>query len=293
MTEGDELLGWLSYRKGGSRKDLPSSLLQQRQPTLVLWRLAVLAHIELQPLGRWAIVPPTLAGIGGEDGPTNSAILCGARTPHLIQKLRSVSQACGAYLEEVALDHEPSRITVSAKRTTDLEAFADAAGLAYQVDAAFALLAALPRIAEWPREPIPAVAGRVGKVTRFSSRSGLRWIDSSLGEATDSVRGLFHIRRDWDAVTVLKAGRDGHFAIETAAGRIAVVRGQKLARFDERAKTFELPTALTPPVFVARALSLSSGRMPTRNRSTGLTQFASVPTRTARLALALMELRLQ
>jgi hypothetical protein len=195
-------------------------------------------------------------------------------------------------MEELAVEYQPSRIRVIARRVADLESVADAAGVAYQPGAGFTLLAALPSIAEWPRERIPAVGGKVGKVTRFSRRH-LSWVESSLAEATESTRGLFHIRRDWNAVTVLKSGRDCHFAVDTAAGRLAVARGLKIAKFDEACQRFELPTALMPPTVIARALTLASGLMPTRDRSSGLWQFAGVPARTARLALELMELRLQ
>jgi hypothetical protein len=291
MTEGDQLLEWLSFRQSGTRKDLPQAQLSRRQPALVLWRLAVLAHVEIQSQGRWSIVPPTLAGLA-DGGHEYSAVLCGARTPGVIEKLRKAATARGARIDETALDHQPSRICVSALQVGEIERLADEADLAYQADAGFTLLAALPSIAQWPRESMPPVSGKAGKVKRFSRRQ-LSWVDSSLGEAGESPKGLFHIHRDWDAVTVLKSGRDGHFSIDTAAGRLAVARKLKAARFNVASGRFELPTALMPPMMMTRALALASGFMPGRDRSSGFSQFAGVPARSAWLALGLMELRLQ
>lgn len=291
MREDDDLLQWLSFRQSGSRKDLPEAQLARREPAIVLWRMAVLAHIEIQSQGRWSVVPPTLAGLGN-DGSVYSAILCGARTPGVVAKLRRACDALAASVEELALESQPSRIWVRAFRPGDLERIAEHANFAYQADAGFALLAALPAIADWPRECIPAVSGRAARVTRFSRRQ-LRWINSSLGEAAESAKGLFRIRRDWDSVTVLKRGAGCHCSIDTAAGRLAVARGLKTARFDAASGRFEIPTALTPPAMMARGLTLASGIMPVRDRASGLWRFAGVPQRTATLALGLMELRLQ
>lgn len=291
MKEDDDLLQWLSFRQSGSRKDLPEAQLAGRQPALVLWRMAVLAHIEIQPPGRWSVVPPTLAGLG-DDGHEYAAILCGARTRGVVAKLRRACDALAAGVDELEIDSQPSRIRVRAYRPGALERIADQADLAYQPDAGFALLAALPAIGNWPRERIPAIAGRAARVTRFS-RKQLRWIDASLDEAAISAKGLFHIRRDWDAVTVLKRGADCHCSIDTAAGRLAIARGLKLARFDAASGRFEIPAALTPPAIMARALTLASGIVPVRDRTSGLSRFADVPQRTAMLALGLMELRLQ
>lgn len=288
----DLLLTYMSFRAFGRRDDLPKHLLNGRHPSHVLWEFAVLGHLEITANAAWQIVPPTLAGLGDETGATGEAILCGARTPALREKLLTACRAMDTVLEETPSALRPARIILKTKDVYHLAAVASFAGLALQQDAGFTLLASLPRIREWPRERILPIAGRTRLVQRFS-RSGLCWRDTTLDHVTSASKGFFRVKRDYDTVTILKEGRDLQSAIETSAGRLSAARGSTRVRIDAAARTFSIPAALAPPIPIARALAINAGALPDFHRSTKEIVYAAVTARAARLTLEVLELKAQ
>jgi hypothetical protein len=286
----DLLLEWMSYRVSGRRDDLPHDLLDGDPPYRMLADFASLGHADLEPDGTWRIAPPVLAATG-EDPSGAHAVLCGARTPKVLERFRGSCSFAGARTIEAPQEKRPSILTVTASDQADLASIAAKTGLAFQRDAPFTLLACLPTIRNWPRKPCPMIAGRVASVKRFS-RSRLTWLPSSLEEAIKAYRGLFRVQRDWDWVNVLKQGADRQAQIETYAGRLAAAEGLKVAGWEPATSSVRFPMALCPPTLITRGLVLCSGRLPVGDRSSRTLVFQSVPLRTARLALALTGLRL-
>jgi hypothetical protein len=285
----DLLIEWMSYRRYGRKDDLPQELLAGEPPARTLADLATLAHTDVAADGTWRIAPPVLAA--GEDQNGIRAVLCGARTPKLLERVRTSCRSAGADLAETAQEGRPSVFTVSAADGAQLTSIAAMAGIECQRDAAFTLLACLPAIPEWPRTPCPMVVGRVASVTRFS-RSQRFWVPASLEQATQASRGFFRIRRDWDWVNLLKEGPDRQAQIDIYAGRLAAAQGAKAARWDPLSGSLHFPVALSPPTLIARGLALCTGRLPHRDRANRTLAFQEVPLRTARLAIALTGLRL-
>lgn len=286
----DLLLEWVSYRSSGRRDDLPEELLDGEQPIWVLADLAALGHIDLLFDGRWRTAPPVLAAISDDAGLGVSAILCGARTPQILKRLRD---ACGRAAGTIAVAVQPKRptaITVTTRSPADLAAIAAEAGFRFQRDAAFTVLACLPTIQNWPRSPCPMVVGRVQDVKRFS-RSQLTWVPSTLEAAAAARRGFFRIHRDWDWISLLKQGLGSQAEIESSAGRIAAAERAKVVSWNPTLRTLRLPFALYPPTLIARGLVLCSGVLPARDREHRTVVFGGVPARTARLTLALTRLR--
>ncbi|MDE5465954.1 hypothetical protein GWG67_35905 [Bradyrhizobium sp. CSS354] len=288
MTE--RLLEWLSYRGNGRPSDLPSELLSDGSAGHVLADLSILGHLEREE-DRWRIAPPVLAVLGDGSEEAAAAILCGARTRGLVARLKTACESRGADLKTIVQPGRPDCILVTAATTLDLCSIASDASLNWQRDAAFTLLASLPRISEWPREPIPMVAGRTQSVRRFS-RSRLRWIDTTLDEAQAAAQGLFEIKRDWDTVIVLKEGANSQSRIEKAAGRLIVAAKTKKLHIDLNSSSLFLPASLRPPTLVTRALVLCSGRLPEFVQNTRQIVFRGVAGRAARLAAAILGLRL-
>ena len=260
----DLLLEWMSYRVSGRRDDLPHDLLAGDPPFWMLADLAALGHVDLEADGTWRIAPPLLAATG-EDRSGARAVLCGARTPKVLERLRANCTSAGATAIEVLQEMRPSAFTVTASDQANLAAIAANTGLAFQRDAPFTLLACLPTIRNWPRTPCPMVAGRVAIVKRFS-RSRLTWLPSSLEEAIKAPRGLFRIRRDWDWVNLLKQGSARQAQIDIYAGRLAAADGAKVADWNPTSTQLRLPFSLSPPTLISRALVLCSGRLPVRDR---------------------------
>ncbi|MGT2502689.1 hypothetical protein ACVOMS_21335 [Bradyrhizobium guangxiense] len=287
MTEA--LLEWLSYRQSGRPSDIPSELLPGESAGVMLADLSILGHVEREE-DTWRIAPPVLASLGDGSEDAAAAILCGARTRGLFARLKTACESRGADLKSIVQPGRPDCILVTAATTFDLCSIASDASLNWQRDAAFTLLASLPRMSEWPRQPIPMVAGRTQGVRRFS-RSRLRWIESTLGEAQGAPRGLFEIKRDRDTVVVLKEGENSQSRIEKAAGRLIVAANAKKLHIDLKSRSLFLPASLRPPMLVTRALVLCSGQVPEFVQNTRQIVFRGVSGRAAHLAAAILGLR--
>jgi len=290
----DRLLEWMSYRQSGQRNDLPKDMLSSRNIFWLLEDLSLLAHVEIQQDGRWRVAPPAFAVIGDEADSGASAILCGARTQGVMDRLTRACEINDGVLRRILQTDRPQCIIVTAASVSVLSAIAESAGIYCQRDAAFTLLACLPRIRDWPRMPCPMVAGKVAEVKRFS-KAHLHWIPSTLEEARQAVRGLFRIKRDWDWITLIKNGRETQSQIGVYAGRLAAAAGAKKIRLDMSSRTLSIPLVLKPPIAVSRSLTLCSGILPKIDQANGNRQliFHDVPIRTVRLAVAITGLRVE
>jgi hypothetical protein len=284
------LLEWASYRGSGRLEDVPDDLLGGERAAWVMSDISALGHADRLADGRWRVAPPVLAGLPDDYGISPAAILCGARTPVILARLRDACSHAGATLSEVSQPGRPAALIVAARAASDLPGIAAEAHLIFQRDAAFTLLACLPTISSWPRSPCEMVIGRVQDVKRFSRRR-LSWVPSSLDDARGSARGFFRIHRERDWVNLLKSAADAQAEIDISAGRLAVAEGAKEFYWNPDSQDLRLPFALYPPALLVRGLVLCSGILPTRDRNARSISFRSVPPRVAQLARALTGLR--
>jgi hypothetical protein len=286
----DRLLEWISYRGSGRVNDLPTDLVPGRHPFRVMEDLAVLGHIELDEDNRWRVAPPVLAALGEESEKNATAVLCGARTRGLVDRLAKACADHGAEMQSIAQSERPHCMLVTAATSSHLCAIATAVALNWQRDAAFTLLASIPTIATWPRKPCEMVAGKVEEVRRFS-KSNLRWTESSLDEARNAVRGLFQIKRDWNSIVLMKDGRDAQSEIDLAAGRLAVAAGARKLQLDLKSRSLRIPAALRPPTLISRSLALCSGMLPEFSRDKRDLAFSGMTYRIAQLAMSITGLK--
>jgi hypothetical protein len=287
----DRLLEWISYRENGRTNDLPADLVAEGGPYRIIEDLAVLGHVELEADNRWRVAPPVLAALGEESEQSATAVLCGARTRGLVERLAKACADQGAEMQSITQSERPHCLLVTAATTSDLCAIATTAALNWQRDAAFTLLASLPTIATWPRTPCQMVAGKVEEVRRFS-KSNLRWTASSIEEARNAVRGLFHIKRDWNSIVLMKDGKDTQSEIDSAAGRLAVAAGARKLQLDLKSHSLRIPAALRPPTLISRSLALCSGVLPEFGREKRDLAFRGISQRIAHLAVSITGLKL-
>jgi hypothetical protein len=287
----DRLLEWISYRGNGRTNDLPEDLVAEGGPYRIITDLAVLGHVELEEDNRWRVAPPVLAALGEESEQSAAAVLCGARTRGLVDRLAKACADRGAKMQSNAQDQRPDCLLVTAATASDLCAIATAASLNWQRDAAFTLLASLPTISTWPRTPCQMVAGKVEEVRRFS-KSKLRWTASSIGEAQRAVRGLFLIKRDWNSIVLMKDGKDCQSEIDPAAGRLAAAAGARKLQLDLKSRSLRIPATLRPPTLISRSLALCSGMLPEFGRETRDLVFRGISNRVAHLAASITGLKL-
>lgn len=282
----DALLEWISFRQTGRLDDLP---VERRGITIS--NLSALGHIEIIGGSAWRVAPPTLASIPDESSAGFSAVLCGARTAGVVRKLHAACQNAGAAIQNIAQDDNPARILVTAPSTRDLTQIAAQAGILFQSNAGYTLLACLPSIGAWPRRPCEMPGGKVGTVKRFSG-SEARWLPSTLEKVQSSAKGFYRVQRDWDWVSVLKQGAGDCAYIDDRAGRLLTAAKRRHVSWTAETRKLSLPAPLFPPAYITRALVLCSGLLPDFDRGTGRISFSNVTPEMLRLALAITGLRL-
>lgn len=285
----DLALQWMSFRRQGKVADLGANLTGGIGGRRLVDDLVTLGHAERIGIDGWHIAPPALAGLPCAAGA--AAVLCGARTPRLLESLDGAAAASGAQMNSVQHTKTPATIILTAPSPDVLAQAAQMAGLPLQADAGLHVLACTPSIREWPRKPFPMVEGRVDFVRRFS-RSRLRWVDSTLVEATVSAKGFFRIKRDWDWVSLLKSKPAVASQIDDRAGRMAAAARCRAVSWSREGAVLTLPAQLYPPTLMARGLVLCSGQLPSFNRDTMQISFAGVQPQHLRLILTLTGLRM-
>lgn len=285
----DLLLEWMSFRNSGRVEDVPPDLAGSTRVQRIVDDLSMLSHLEATNATSWQIAPPVLAGVPHDSAKPTTAVLCGARTPGVLSRLSDACRDTGAEMMTIPVANRPTIVRLISASRHELTATATRAGLPFQSDAAFTLLACLPAISQWPRTSCAMVAGRVETVLSFS-RSKMAWVESSLSEATTSDTGLFRIKRDWDWVTILKASRTDCAQVEDRAGRFIVAARRRQARWKAETQTLSFPIQLYPPGIIARALTLCSGALPLYGDRR--VHFRGVTPAVLNLALAITGLRL-
>jgi hypothetical protein len=285
----DRALEWMSYRRSGKIGDLPGDLIAAASERRFVDDMVTLGHAEWTAPNAWRIAPPVLAGLR-RDGEF-AAVLCGARTPKLLDSLAAGCSAAGTHLSEEPHGDRPTTVMVVASSQGLLADAAVRARISLQEDVAFRILACTPSVRHWPRTPCPIVQGRVETVRRFS-RSRMHWVSSTLAEAAGASTGFFRVQRDWDWVSLIKSSAQDAALIDDRAGRMAVAAKCKVVRWTRDSGMLSLPAQIYPPGIIARALALCSGELPRFDRETRQIKFAGVRPEHLRLFLALTGLRL-
>lgn len=275
---GNELLLWLSARQEGSwpqfrgavetldladsagteMEDIPLPVHQR-----IRFNLERLCHVEFDAAGcedRWRVVPPVLAI--SDHGSKATAILCGARTPKLLDGLQQA--ASGLSLEQYPVPNCPDVVRIHASTVQDLIELAQRASLQYQIDAPTALLSQLPRIdslREWQRAQLPH-SGKDWEVKRFLlEKKTMKWRTITLSDANASTaQGLFCFTRFQSPQYFLREGPDT-IRVPGAIGKYRIVSRsrRRVLKYDQTTQQIRIPAILRPPLLTERALILCSG----------------------------------
>jgi hypothetical protein len=285
----DRALEWMSYRRSGKIEDLPRDLIAAASERRFVDDMVTLGHAEWTARNAWRIAPPALASLR-RDGEF-AAVLCGARTPKLLDSLAVACSAAGTHLRAEHHRDRPATVMVVASSQDLLANAAVRAGILLQEDAAFRILACTPSVRQWPRTPCPMVQGRVETVRRFSG-SRMRWVSSTLADAAGAGTGFFRVQRDWDWVSLIKNSVQDAALIDDRAGRMSAAAKCKVVRWTQDTGALSFPSQLYPPGIIARGLALCSGELPRFDRETRQIAFAGVRLQHLRLFLALTGLRL-
>lgn len=236
-------------------------------------RLSDLGYAEffIGPSGRWRVFKPLLATsphLG------RKAILCGARTPGLVQGIRAVASNHGCEVIELSVDGLFTSVHVMGA-VSDLAA---AVGVDYEEDIALRLSGELVPLAELVKAAQPRAAPRNWVTKSFDLRA-LRWVDgvkpNTVVEHTSPYQERLYLlsRRD---ETIELPKREALYAAATA-------RNVALARYEPTTRELSTPVFAPLPEAFARAACVSANR-PSVMRD-GLIIYDDVPVRLATVLL--------
>ncbi len=291
----EELLFWLSARQAGSWSQFRPAVQTfisdegsaegsaELLPVYLRVRLNLeqLGHVEFDTPGcegGWRVAPPVLA-LSERKGKT-IGIVCGARLPVLGRDLERG-------IPEIRVErHEgpeyPAVIRLIADDVRQLELVAERAGVALQRHAALSLLSCLPSItglSAWRSRCADLPFGKNTTVSRLElGRGGCRWVDSSVGEAGNTARGLFRFTRFRQQEHYLRLASET-FRVPAQVGKYFLVAGRnrQVLRYSRLSRELRVPAVLRPPLLVDRALVLCSGFLPRHDPSASTLTYTEIP----------------
>ena len=250
----------------------------------VRFALQRLAHVEFfcsQVDQGWRVVPPVIALLPSRPG---EGLLCGARSPHLLEGLGRLDDLDVIGAESPRM---PQRLSL---RGTPRAVWSAAAqlGILVQEEAATAILSGVPGVRSpgtWFSTAIPETPGWT--VHRFSS-SRLRWTETTGTDAKVARTGLFRFVMKHQRFYYLR-WRDRTYRVPVQVGKYAVMRRRRgLLAYDATTETLSIPAVCRPPLLIERALILCSGLLPGFDPASDRVGYTSVPPDVARLAAQLL-----
>jgi hypothetical protein len=307
----NELLLWLSARVQGSWQQFKAAVeelhLSDDDPTdpkaaeakgpegglplhqeirLMLERLGHAEFFASGCEGGWRIAPPVWAASGAEE--PLSAVLCGARTLPLLERLRSTTLA-SADLQRVEDDPAPAVYRLIANSWDHLQSAAAATGIPACFDAPRAMLCVLSRVCELPEEIADLPMGCDWVVEQFDPQK-LRWWASSREEACAARDGLFRFRLSYRRRHFLRR-RGRSYEMDGAAAKYACLRRHRRSvfRYISASKECVIPASCRPPLLVERALILCCGQLPAFEASNATLTYRNVNADVARIAARLLD----
>jgi hypothetical protein len=218
--------------------------------------LTDLAHADFFIDGsqRWQIAAPTLAGLPGK----HSAMLCGGRSPALLDRLQKAAEVAGCALLRTAHGEGLAGIRVDGGAAA-LRQAADRSGVPYIPEFAVSLAGASDGILRQLRAAPPS-SPPIRWTVRTFDWDRRRWTDApDLGKRRSGTV--------WDCESrserrFLVCGRHRHlFAMpkREAVWAAAALRGVRLAAYDPARGTLAVPLTAPLPERLARAACLASG----------------------------------
>ena len=260
------LLLWMSARQSGSTGSFRSKVtelgLTRGRPAhrVVQWNLEKLGHAEFGQASAgagWRVAPPILAA--GDPMRSPSAVLCGARTPALLDRLSS-----GDVRKRRQIQSEgPDIVEIEAPSARALEGCAARAGIEVQWNAPLAILACYPPPTKQQLVPTELPIGG-WEVSRFS-KTGLAWVPRSMDQARAAAAGLFRFRSNYEPQHVLIENALP-YSVEPAMGKYRILKKRHSPLgYAMSCGALQMRASCRPPPLVDRALILCSGALPVFN----------------------------
>lgn len=235
----------------------------------------------------WRVAPPTLAvnpvSIGFR------AVLCGARSPALCERVLRAAQKFDCKCEALVFDGVPDVIRMVAADIAAIKKVADDTGVYFQPNASLSILSHT-----WPCDPPSSRReqsvfpdGAAWRIRQFDTLK-FGWQMTDREQAKTALTGLFEFQLfDRWLYFLRDAGRT--FKMPRGVALYALLRyHQGLLGYDAQACTLSLPGSCRPPRLLERALVLCSGFPPAFEPVTVRLTYADVPPDIARFAAELL-----
>lgn len=282
----DLLIEWASERGEGSWQQLRDAheWIATAYPTNTSWRptagyaarrLATLGHLEVDwHHGRWAVSPPLLTILPSAGA---HALLTGARTRALMDRLTNATDDPRLYLTPCAQRLAPTAILIACEDETDIESLAERLGIGYEFSVSDRLSELLPELDSYLALASAMPAPRGYGVAQLDLHR-LDWADAE----SDRAPGLYRYDAHGRPAFRLLDG-DEIYAVDWAIGAWAALSrwGENKLLYREEAVngTLVAPVGAPLPTLHARAAALCSGLTP--GRSGGDDWYRNVPRRVA------------
>lgn len=287
---GELLLSWMSHMRTGSWFSFLRALealegqtsASPPSPTQVRVRLEELAHAEFFVGGsnRWRTLAPLLAGLPV----SNSAVLVGARTPQLLQRLALSAENSGCGIQIVDGWPGPDRVRMLGTPRA-ITAAAREADVPYIDELAAKLAATVEPVRSVLMRAAPTAAPINWSVRSFDL-SGLGWVDALLADTAYEYRSRHGQRMYCVRVKHRLLQLDRRYAVYAAANLHHV----PLISYNEDSETLTIPRTAPLPVAMQRTAAMCSGT-PATNED-GSLSYSEVPSEIARLLIAAVGQRL-
>jgi hypothetical protein len=204
---------------------------------------------------RWKALPPLAAGLMG---PTEAALLIGARTPKLLASVRAATAEHGVHISDEALDDSPNVIRLEGPAEA-LNACAFAAGIDYADSYARRLAATLlpiPLLLDRPRRDTDCTP--INWTARSYDLQSYEWVDGALPNSACEFtprygRPRYFVSNRRRRLLEVVGRRDAVYAA-------AYAKGISLATHDTATRTLSVPASAPLPEAYARVACLCSGR---------------------------------
>ncbi len=287
---GNKLVFWLSHLGEGTwetfRKAVEQLAEPQEKEENVLSKLTKALRFRLSDLGfldffpqerkRWQMQPPVLASFA--ESPA-SAILCGGRSPDLIDGLKSAAELTQCTVHSEGRSSLPDHIIVTGKHEA-LATLANAIRIRHSGDFAGELIEQLVTIES---QLADAQSGQlmIGWRRRYFDLHSCQWTPSELRRTVCEC-----ISRYGRTMTFLQISRMKTVILprREAIYAAAMLSGTSIASYDSDSKTLSAPMHAPLPSACARLACISSGSVGTL--SSGSVCYSPVPPRIARIILA-------
>lgn len=261
MIDCDLLLSWMTTAREGSWGMFRSAVAELAGSDADLSDLCRMLRIHFSDLGfadffveetpRWRVLPPVLGGLCFQD---DAALLCGSRTPLLVQELKNIAEAQCCTIDVETPPYCPTLIRATGGMR-QLAAIAMQLGMTFEPDLAALLAQNLTPVpdmfANAPEEPAP----RNWKMRSFDFKT-LTWTEGLIPNTACEYTPLYGSSK------YFVHGRDGQprrLGKGASLYVAAMLNGIELIQYSSTDNSLQVPLFAPLPESYARAACLSAG----------------------------------